>query len=369
MAQARYVMIGGFLGAGKTTAMLQAGRRLAARGLRVGLITNDQSDHLVDTRLLQGQGLPVEEITGGCFCCRFNSLIDAADRLSRKERPDIFLAEPVGSCTDLRASVVYPLQRLYGDDFMLAPLTVLVDPVRARRVLRLDEGRAFSAKVQYVYEKQLEEADVIAINKIDASRGDEVEALRIALASRFPDTTIALVSAREGTGIDAWIDMVLAGGSEARDPLDLDYEAYAEGEARLGWLNCTARLVGAPFDGNAWLLGVAGGVQARLNRDGIEIAHLKMTLAPQEAALDLGVLNLVRGDAAAELSHQLDDPLEAADLIVNLRAEGDPARLEQAVLDALREAAAAVEIAADVEHTACFRPPRPVPTHRMAALS
>src|SRR5688500_20364776 len=115
MAKARYVMIGGFLGAGKTTAVLRLAERMTARGLRVGLITNDQSTGLVDTALLGSHGFDVEEITGGCFCCRFNSLLDAADRLSQETRPDVFVAEPVGSCTDLTAPASYPLRGLYGD--------------------------------------------------------------------------------------------------------------------------------------------------------------------------------------------------------------------------------------------------------------
>ena len=135
MADARYIMIGGFLGAGKTTAMLRLARKLVGDGLRVGLITNDQSSGLVDTALAKASGLPVEEITGGCFCCRFQSLMDAASNLTRDSAPEVFLAEPVGSCTDLRASVAYPLRRLYGDRFSVAPLSVLVDPIRSLRVL------------------------------------------------------------------------------------------------------------------------------------------------------------------------------------------------------------------------------------------
>ncbi|MGH8639249.1 MAG: GTP-binding protein, partial [Burkholderiales bacterium] len=79
---AHYVMVGGFLGAGKTTALLQAGAHLARTGRRAGLIMNDQSEALVDTALVRSQALPVEEIAGGCFCCRFNSLTDAAARLT-----------------------------------------------------------------------------------------------------------------------------------------------------------------------------------------------------------------------------------------------------------------------------------------------
>ena len=35
--------------------------------MRVGLITNDQGSQLVDTAMLESNGFPVEEISGGCF--------------------------------------------------------------------------------------------------------------------------------------------------------------------------------------------------------------------------------------------------------------------------------------------------------------
>ena len=55
----RLIIAGGFLGAGKTTLLLTAARRLAERGYRVGLITNDQGDDLVDTALGKGAELPI----------------------------------------------------------------------------------------------------------------------------------------------------------------------------------------------------------------------------------------------------------------------------------------------------------------------
>ncbi|MEP6671237.1 MAG: GTP-binding protein, partial [Chthoniobacter sp.] len=107
--KARYIMIGGFLGAGKTTAVAKLAQRLTERGLKVGLITNDQGRELVDTQMLRAKGFATEEIPGGCFCCRFNSLVEAAGKLTDSTQPDVFVAEPVGSCTDLVATVTYPL--------------------------------------------------------------------------------------------------------------------------------------------------------------------------------------------------------------------------------------------------------------------
>src|SRR5688572_1991504 len=164
MTRSRYIMIGGFLGAGKTTTMLRLAEMLTARGQRVGLITNDQASGLVDTSLAKNRGMAVEEIAGGCFCCRFSSLIEAARHLTTTTRPDVFLAEPVGSCTDLVATVTLPLQQIYGEQFTVAPFAVLVDPMRALRVFGMGEGRTFPEHVLYIYSKQLEEAEHIIIN-------------------------------------------------------------------------------------------------------------------------------------------------------------------------------------------------------------
>lgn len=364
-ATADYIMVGGFLGAGKTTALLRLAEHFTAQGRRVGLITNDQSRGLVDTSLVQAKGYPVEEITGGCFCCRFRSLTDAAERLSRDARPDVFLAEPVGSCTDLRATVQYPLRRLYGEQYRIAPLSVLVDPLRAAQVLGIEAGRTFSPKVLYVYRKQLEEADIIVINKRDLLDDQRREALGRALRQAFPRADVVAISARTGAGLPEWF-APLSGAMPSIPVMEVDYDLYADGEALLGWHNATCRLTSAdPFDGNAFLQALAGRIQQDLAESGVEIAHLKMTLAPDEGH-DLAVLNLVRTEGRAEAPHRLDEDLSEGELIVNLRAEGDPEQLQGVARSALVETARDAGVTVAIEHAEHFRPGRPVPTHRMA---
>jgi Ni2+-binding GTPase involved in maturation of urease and hydrogenase len=364
---ADYVMVGGFLGAGKTTAMLRLAEHYSRAGRRVGLITNDQSQGLVDTSILSAHGYPTAEITGGCFCCRFNSLTDAADQLTRDARPEVFLAEPVGSCTDLRATVQYPLRRLYGDDYRVAPLSVLVDPVRAARVLGIEPGRAFSPKVVYVYEKQLEEADIIVINKRDLLDENRRLVLEAALRARFPQADVISASAKTGDGLEEWFRR-LAAPMPPRAAMDVDYDLYAEGEALLGWLNATLQLsASTPFDGNTLIRALAEHVRVRLTADDIEIAHFKMTLAP-DTGDDLGVLNLVRGDGRADSPFLLAEPLTAGELIVNLRAEGDPDTLKRTVDAVISLTMQRAGVSSLVEHIEHFRPGRPVPTHRMATL-
>jgi G3E family GTPase len=365
MGRARYIMVGGFLGAGKTTAMLRLGEHLAAQGVRVGLVTNDQSSGLADTTLLSTSGFPVEEITGGCFCCRFNSLTEAAERLTSRVTPDVFLAEPVGSCTDLKATVSYPLRRMYGDDFSVAPFSVLLDPVRALRVLGLEEGRRFSDKVLYVYGKQLEEADVLVINKIDTIDPVRLAVLRTALRERYPRAVRFEVSTKTGAGLEPWFAHLLASEDESHTNLDIDYDEYADGEALLGWLNCTARLSGRAFDGNEWVTRLVETLQRQLRQLDIEIAHLKMTLTPAEHDRDLCVVNAVSTDAPLMNPFRLQDVVDAGELIINLRAEGDPEVLQREAIGALTALAASADLVLTVEHLEHFRPGRPVPTHRV----
>lgn len=361
-------MIGGFLGAGKTTAVAKLARNLSDRGLRVGLITNDQGRNLVDTTMLRSQGFATEEIPGGCFCCRFNSLVEASQKLTAATRPDVFIAEPVGSCTDLVATVTYPLRRLYGDDFTVAPVSVLVDPIRAERIFGLATGGNFSGKVLYIYLKQIEEADLVVISKCDLVDGDRLTALRLAIAAKFPGKEILAVSARTGTNVDAWFARLTSGEQAGGKAMDVDYQIYADGEALLGWLNCTVQLSSKQaFDSEPFLKQCAAEIQQRLQVQHAEVAHLKMTLSPDASVTgEIAAINLVRNDFVPELSYELEDPVTSGQLIINLRAEAAPDVLGNAVREGLAAAATQFPgLTATLDHLEHFRPGKPTPTHRL----
>jgi G3E family GTPase len=367
--RARYIMIGGFLGAGKTTTVGRLARHLSDQGLKVGLITNDQAGGLVDTKLLRGQGYATEEIAGGCFCCRFNTLVDAASKLTTSTKPDVFIAEPVGSCTDLVATVTYPLRRMYGDAFTIAPLSVLVDPVRARRVFGLDDGGTFSSKVAYIFKKQLEEADIIVISKSDLLDDTQREELRAVLTKEFPLAKVVTASPRQQTGLDELFASLMTDEQARRNPMAVDYEVYADGEALLGWLNATVTLKSDDeFEANDFLKNLATNVQGRLQVAGAEIAHFKMTFSPDDGiAGELASINLVRSDYVAELGMELDEPTTGGQLIINLRAEADPASLMEAVKAALDQVKTGFfGLQATLDHEEHFRPGKPTPTHRDA---
>ena len=134
----KLIFAGGFLGSGKTTALAALAKRLIERGMRVGFITNDQSENLVDTivvkQMLTDLGVPVEEVVKGCFCCKFDELIEHVEKILTHD-PDVLMGEPVGSCTDFVAAVANPIKIQYRDAFRFAPFSIMVDPDRVRSLI------------------------------------------------------------------------------------------------------------------------------------------------------------------------------------------------------------------------------------------
>jgi Ni2+-binding GTPase involved in maturation of urease and hydrogenase len=365
MKRVRFVMVGGFLGAGKTTALARLARHYLGQGRRVGLVTNDQAQDLVDTNSLRAQGFPVEEVPGACFCCKFDELIDRVEALTANERPDVILTEPVGSCTDLVATVVQPLKDLYGDRFQVAPYGVLFKPSHGLRILRGETGGGFSPKAEYIFRKQLEEADAILVNRIDELRPAEVEELAGLVAAQYPGVPVMRVSAKTGQGFDGLTALLEQAGAFGRRILDIDYDTYAEGEAEMGWLNSSIHVTAAgEFDLDDLLLDVVRRLRQSLSGQAGEVAHLKVIGLWE---VSFGVANLVSSSTEPELSLPSRSRVREADVIVNARVAVDPAVLESEVRRAVEAACQARQARAEFRKTQSLRPGRPTPTHRYSA--
>lgn len=234
MKKLRFIMLGGFLGAGKTTTLSRLAKYYQGRGQRVGIVTNDQAQNLVDTTSLRSQGYAVQEVAGACFCCRFDDLVGQVGQLEADDRPDVILAEPVGSCTDLVATVVQPLRDLYGMRFEVGPYAVLFKPSHGLKILKGDTGSGFSPKAAYIFTKQLEEADAVVLNRIDELSAEELAELSALVEARFPGVPILKMSAKTGQGVEGLTALLDQEGHFGRKILDIDYDTYAEGEAELG---------------------------------------------------------------------------------------------------------------------------------------
>ncbi len=369
MTTPRLILVGGFLGAGKTTLLAQAALRLAKRGHRVGLVANDQAADLVDSEILKTTGARVEEVAGGCFCCRFPDMIAALERLARDDGADVLLGEPVGSCTDLAATVMQPLKKLHAAQFDLAPLSVLVDghQVRVLARLRAEADQAppdgFPDNVLYIYEKQLEEADLIVLNKADRLSAGELAELTDSLAARFPGKPLLAMSALAGEGVDDWLELVAEQRPAGQNVVEVDYDTYAAGEAALGWLNASVALhARGPVDWRAFSEDLLEMIRREVAGRGAQIAHVKLIIGRGGENV---TGNLTSNMGPVHVRGRLDPAASEAAMRINARVRIGPQELKVLVEGALRQAAGE-RLALTITALNSLSPGRPVPTHRFA---
>lgn len=303
-------VVGGFLGAGKTTLILKAARILQARGVRAAAVLNDQGDELVDTELARRSGVAAEQVAGGCFCCRFPDLLDAMERLAAVE-PEIIFAEAVGSCTDIAATTLRPLLRDYGARYRVAPLTVLVHETPD------------DAELRFLFDHQVAEADLLIHRDVDMAW---------------------------------WIDQLMSLPAGTKQ-IDVAYARYAAAEAALGWLNARATVRPRPAVAPAQIVGpMMDALDTALTKAGIRIVHLKAM-----AQCDAGYVKAALTGNGREPSVEgtLDaSPSAEHEVLVNLRALGDPERLREIVEKAFDDLRAKPAVQA-------FRPAAPVPYVRL----
>ena len=364
MHQIRYIMVGGFLGAGKTTTLARLAKHYMQSGLNVGIVTNDQADDLVDTNLLRSLGFDVGEVAGACFCCNFDELMTTVKDLGDRQRPDIILAEPVGSCTDLVATVIQPIKQLFNSEFVIAPYAVILKPSHGRRVLKNESGTGFSPKAAYILKKQIEEADLVLINRADELNEAQAEELQQLVQQFVPDRPVLRISAKSGDGFDALTQWLGQDGDFGRRVLDIDYDTYADGEAELGWLNSSVHVSSdTEFSLDELLLDIVQRLKTRLSEVSAEAAHLK-TIGLWEGFF--GVANLISSENAAELSLPSGCQVKAVDVIVNARVACEPDVLEETVRTCVSTAVESLSARVEFRRTQSFKPGRPVPTHRIS---
>ena len=363
----KLLFVGGFLGSGKTTGLADLAKRLLRRGMRVGIITNDQTENLVDTvivrEMLSELGVPVEEAVEGCFCCKFDELINQMEKIL-VHNPDILMGEPVGSCTDFVAAVANPIKIHYRDAFRFAPFSTMVDPDRVRELLLEETPTSFPEEVSYLFKKQLEESDILALNKIDVLKSEEKERLLSALTEKYPEKRVLPVSAKEGAGMEEWLEILLSERPGANTVLrQIDYDRYARAEAVLGWLNTAVKISSLePYDATVLAKRLLSNLRSAFKKKDAEIGHLKFVITSGGKTM---WANLTSLGAEPTFSGQQLGSLSGGTLILNARVRLEPAELEVIVREALKEVFEETRIQSEILDLQCFSPAYPEPPYVM----
>ncbi|MGC8782816.1 MAG: GTP-binding protein [Armatimonadota bacterium] len=361
----RLIFVGGFLGAGKTTAMGALARRLLQDGLNVGLVTNDHAEEMVDAALVRQFGMPVAEVSGGCFGCEFNDLLDATERVLMQE-PDVLIAEPVASCADTVATVINPLKQFYGGVFRFSPFSVLIDPMRLYEMLLEENPNEFARSFAPIFHRQLEEADILVLNKVDKLSTEETQRLVDALRQHHPSKPVLTISAKRGDGVDEWMNMVLQDAPAGSRVLEkADYSAYEIGGAKLGWLNASVQLVGEPFFSareyaELLLRRLRDAALARSS----EVLHIKLALYCQGRAMGA---NLLSTDTDPVFGGEELGDVRQAMLVLNARLGIDPPTLGGITAQAIYDVAKMLRVDAEILRLHTVKPSVPCPAFRMCS--
>ena len=352
-------LVGGFLGSGKTTAIVNASQHLIKKDQRVAVITNDQGDQQVDSAFVKSFGIPAAEVANGCFCCNYDQLDKHIHSFIKEIQPDIIFAESVGSCTDLVATVAKPFVREMPGCSVV--ISVFAD---ATLFLSLFEGRVnfISENVQYIYKKQLEEADVLVINKIDLLSSIEVAAINRHLENEFPGKIILYQNSFEEDNIEKWMNVLEQFEPSGRASLDIDYDAYADGEAQLAWLDESMTIISSQKNAVMIVKEIISQIDHDIKEKNLPIGHLKFFI-------ETGTLKKkVSITSALPLSFYSPEEKDAAQahLLINARVETGPEVLQQIVNDTLKQMVQKHDCNIMVKKWSAFKPGYPKPLHRIS---
>jgi G3E family GTPase len=190
--------IAGFLGSGKTTVLLEVARAMVERGERLVVIENEIGEVGVDGGYVREQGLPVQELFGGCICCTLQAgLAEALRTIGERYAPDWVIVEPTGLAApgDILGVVVDNCP-----DVDAIRVLTLVDAIRWRMLLEI---------VEPLVTAQLEAADVVAVNKVDEVDEETLAAVAGSVRALAGGAPIIAVSATTGVGMKRLLGAVL----------------------------------------------------------------------------------------------------------------------------------------------------------------
>lgn len=188
MSPIRTHLITGFLGVGKTTAILHLLRHKPDNE-KWAVLVNEFGEVGVDGAILQSQGAVVREVPGGCICCVSGLPFQMGlNWLISREQPDVLLIEPSGLghprqiLETLRNEHYQPLLRLAAN-------ICLVDP------RHLSQPRYLQHQT---FIDQLQLADVVVANKTDLASAQDKAAFEAFInASNPPKSASAWLSQGE----------------------------------------------------------------------------------------------------------------------------------------------------------------------------
>ncbi|MBP1908748.1 GTP-binding protein [Methanolobus bombayensis] len=203
------IIIGGFLGSGKTTTVINIGKELAERGHTVAIIVNEVGEVGIDGDLISKYGLDTKEITNGCICCTLKlNMKTTLTELYHSYNPDYILVEPSGIAFPNLIKKELELMN-FGDNIRVAPLVTLIDGSRFKEIMK-------SVKVYAL--RQIEDAEILVINKADLVKPIKMSVLVDSVQQLNSSAKVINMSSRSGdAGFSELMEMIVPYETEGID--------------------------------------------------------------------------------------------------------------------------------------------------------
>jgi len=348
-------LISGFLGSGKTTAIQTACKVLMAEGLKAGVITNDQGIKLVDTGYFESNEIPNRQVINGCFCCNYNSLDENIQSLIQTNNPDVIFAESVGSCTDIVATVMKPLLQFKKD------ITVTVSTFADARLLHMlfvENRQLFNDEVKYIYTKQLEEAEIIVVSKIDLITIETHKAVQQFLQENYSNKQVIFINGTDDESIQQWLNIIQQTNQQNIQSLNIDYDVYGAGEAMLAWLDAELEIFSSANDAQQIAVGLAQRIYRNIQHANFAIGHLKFLIDDK--------IKISYTTSAEESVNIKTDSTSSASVLINVRIQTTPVFLTELIQKAIQQTESENSCSIVKKSFASFQPGYPKPTHRIA---
>lgn len=341
-AKQKIMLFSGFLGSGKTTTMVETANYLKGKGMKVALITNDLGENLVDTNYARLSGVPVREIQNGCLCHDVTHFLETVKELVQAEAPDIIFAEPVGSCVDLVRSVYQELDLNFADEYELLPLIGVTDPRRYESIYLHPENNTFNDETTYMYKKQLEDADVILLNKCDLISSEKKDELLCSLRTTFPHANVIPVITEWQENYEEWTQAFCNGQTASLRKLDIDWDYIWRGDEHMGWYNNTFNYYAKKAVNYTPVCEeLLKRIQDGFEKEHAEIAHLKVL-----CDIHLGYAKAAVTSTRQEIhfSRTLERKSNNGKMNINIRAIALPEIIERIVNQSILETAEANQL-------------------------
>lgn len=339
----KYMVTSGFLGAGKTTAMIAFARNINGRGLgHAAILANDLgSGNIVDAEFTAAAGITTLPIPGNCICYQHENLVDKLHQLEAAGA-DVIFSDIPGCGIGAMDHVYLELEDKEKGEFDLMPFMCIVDPERIRMIMPERADINLPEEMKFLLDAQMAEADVIVLNKtdtVDESKADEITEF---IRSAYPDIPVFKMSAMMGTGVSEVVDYILSNGSKAEHK-EIGYgsEAFVAAENQLSWFNTRVYLQQREdknLDFNQVIGDIFEMIREGLRSKGGNVPHLKMFAADsQEELTDFFKASLIGVDYDVEYGRKLDRKYSALSLIINARCAADAQVMAEVVDDAVDE--------------------------------